>query len=35
VAICQENQNKNIWLSFNDIIENVLLFAKKTNQPIN
>ena len=35
MAICQENQNKNIWLSFNDIIENVLLFAKKSNQPIN
>lgn len=35
VAICQENQAKNIWLSFDDIIENVLLLAKKTDSQIN
>jgi len=35
VKVCQENQAKNIWLSFDDIIENVLLFAKKSDSRIN
>jgi hypothetical protein len=35
VAICQENQTKNVWLSFEDMIENVLLFGNHPDTPTN
>ncbi|CFW93123.1 Putative ATP-dependent DNA helicase UvrD/PcrA [endosymbiont DhMRE of Dentiscutata heterogama] len=35
LAICQENQTKNIWLSFEDMIENVLLFGNRPDTPTN
>ncbi|MCE8164071.1 MAG: ATP-dependent helicase [Candidatus Moeniiplasma glomeromycotorum] len=34
-VICQENQTKNVWLSFEDMIENVLLFSHRLETPTN
>jgi superfamily I DNA/RNA helicase len=33
VSVCKENQDKNVWLSFEDMIENVLLFNNKLEVP--